>query len=77
MNTEGEEMETYHIFVVLMGNTIITKEPDLQEPQDSETPNIKIEKERDDLDYKEAPKDSVSPSDKIEKSKEDLVAPSA
>ena len=41
MNTEGEEMETYHIFVVLMGNTIITKEPDLQAPQDSETPNIK------------------------------------
>ena len=44
MNTEVEEMEAYQIFFVLMGNTEITKEPDLQAPQDSETPNNKIRK---------------------------------
>ena len=70
-------MQTYQIFLVSMGNNKITEELELWAPKDSETPNNKIEKERYDLDDKEAPKDSVSPSDKIEKAKEDFVSPSA
>ena len=52
MNTEGQDMETYQIFVVPMGNTKIRKYLELQDPKDSATPNHKIEISRDDLDYK-------------------------
>ena len=69
-------MITYQIFLVPMVNNKITEELELWAPKDSETPNNKIEKERYDLDDKEAPKDSVSPSDNTEKLKKDLVAPS-
>ena len=34
MNIEGQEMETYQIFVVPMGNTKITEEIDFQAPND-------------------------------------------
>ena len=75
MNTEGQEMETYKIFVVLMGNTKITKYSDIKGTKYSVTPNNNKEKEMDDLDDKEAPNYSILPSDKKEKVKEDLVAP--
>ena len=45
INTEGQEMETYQIFVVLMGNTKITEELDLQTCNDSVTPNINGKKQ--------------------------------
>ena len=34
MNTEGQEMDTYQIFVVLMGNTKVIEELELQAPKD-------------------------------------------
>ena len=39
-------METYQIFVVPMGNNKIKEEPELQEPNDSVTPNNRIEKNK-------------------------------
>ena len=41
MYNEGQEMETYQIFVLPMGNTKITEEPELQACNDSVTPNIR------------------------------------
>ena len=41
MNNEGQEMETYQIFVFLMGNTKISEEIQLQAHNNSVTPNIK------------------------------------
>ena len=52
MNIEGQEMETYQIFVVPMGNTKITEEIEFQAPNDWLSPSNKIEKSRDDLDDK-------------------------
>ena len=40
-NTEGQEMEIYHIFVVLMGSTKITEELYIQACNDSVAPTIK------------------------------------
>ena len=50
INTEGQEMESYQIFVVPVVNTKIAEELDLQVPKDSVTLNNKKEKLRDDLD---------------------------
>ena len=50
MNIEGQEMESYQIFVVPVVNTKIAEELDLQVPKDSVTLNNKKEKLRDDLD---------------------------
>ena len=44
MNTEGQEMETYQIFVVPMGNTKITEELDFKACNYSVKPNIKEKK---------------------------------
>ena len=57
MNIKGQEMETYQIFFVPMGNTNITEKPEISYPKNSETPINNIEKSRDDLDDKEAHKD--------------------
>ena len=71
MNTEGQEMETYQIFVFPMGNTEIKQERELQARKDSVTTNNRKEKSRDDFDYEEAIKNSESKSDKVEEAKED------
>ena len=55
-------METYQIFVVLMGNAKITEELEFQ----SRAPVLKYQA-REDLYDKEAPKDLVPPRDNIEK----------
>ena len=52
MNTEGQEMETYQIFVVLMGNSKITEKIDFQAPKDLVAPSNKIKKSRHDFDDK-------------------------
>ena len=66
MNTEGQDMETYQIFLVPMGNTKITEELELQPRKYSVIPNNKKEKARDDLDDGEKrTKYLESPSDKI------------
>ena len=39
MDTEGQEIETYQIFLVPMGNTVITEVLELQARNDSVTPN--------------------------------------
>ena len=44
MNTEGQDIETNEIFVVPMGNSKVTEQPELQVPKDSVTPSNKIEK---------------------------------
>ena len=77
MNTEFQEIETFQIFVVPMGNTKITEELDLKTRNYSVTPNKKKEKARDDLDGEESIKDSESPSDNIEEAKHNLVAQSS
>ena len=41
-------MEKYQIFVVPMGNTKITEEPEFQAPTGSAAPSNKIEKSRGD-----------------------------
>ena len=45
MNNEGQKMETYQIFVVLMVNTKTTEESDLQTCNDSVTPNMNCKKQ--------------------------------
>ena len=45
MNTEGQEMETYQIFVVPMGNTKVIEELELQSCNYSVTPDIKERKQ--------------------------------
>ena len=42
-------METYKFFVVPIGNTKIKKQPDIQVPNYSVTPNNNMEQLRDDL----------------------------
>ena len=68
-------METYQIFVVLMGNTKITEKLEVQASNYSVTINNKKDKARGDFDDEESIKDQESPSDKIEESKENIVAP--
>ena len=72
MNIKVQEMETYQIFVVPMGNTKITEEIEFH-------PRATVLKHqaREYFYDKEAPKYSVAPSDNIEKAKEDFVASSA
>ena len=41
MNTEGQDMETYQIFLVPKCNNKITEELDLKACNDSVTPNIR------------------------------------
>ena len=41
MNTVGQEMETYQILLVPIGNTKMTEELELRACNDSLTPNIK------------------------------------
>ena len=41
MNTEGQEMETYQIFLFPMGNTKVTEELEIQARNDLVTANIK------------------------------------
>ena len=72
MNSEVQDIETYKIFVVPVGNGKNTEEIEFH----PRAPVIKYES-REDLDDKEVPKDSVAPSDNIEKAKEDFVAPNS
>ena len=62
-------METYRIFVIPMGDAIITQEIEFH----SRAPVIKYQA-REYLDYKKAPKNSIAPSNNTEKSKKDFVA---
>ena len=50
MNTEGKGIETYQIFLSLMGSTKNTEVLKLQFCNDSVTPNNNIEKLRGDFD---------------------------
>ena len=58
MNTEGQDIQTYQICVVPMGNTKIIEELEPQARKDSVTQNNKKEKARDDSDDSEATKAS-------------------
>ena len=71
MNIEGQDTETYQIFVVPIGNAKITEEIEFQ-PRAT----VLKYKARGDLYYTEAPADSVSRSDNIEKGKGYFVTPS-
>ena len=46
MNNEGQDMETYQIFVFPMGNNKITEELELQACNDSVTQNIREKNKR-------------------------------
>ena len=72
MSIEDQEMETYQIFLVPMGNTKTTEYIEFH----PRAPVLKNQ-EMEDLDDKEAPKDSVAPSNNIEKAREDFVAQSS